>query len=159
MTHTPITDAMVERACAAGNNGTGREIMRVMLEAALNPPPEPPPKPEIPVSEAMIKAAIAEWNIGNMKSCKYTTSEAFLAGAYRAMERVRRAELPPSFGDSAVTRPEYVQEQREKNAQWRRDLDNAALRPFTICPECGVGSYHGQPSHMPNCSHAHLLFP
>lgn len=54
---TIITDDMVERACAAGSYGTGHEIMRMMLEAALNPPL----KPEITVTPEMLKAGEDEF--------------------------------------------------------------------------------------------------
>lgn len=144
-THTHITDAMVDRACAAGNNGTGREIMRAMLEAALNPPPEP----EIPVSEAMIDAGNAATGGGDGR-------RAYIANIYRAMERQRRAELPPTespaasngvYGDSIQTRPEYVQGQRDKTARMRADLDaNTVMR----CHLCGVASYAGE-KHMMGC--------
>lgn len=139
--HTPITDAMVDRACAAGNHGTGRGIMRVMLEAAMNPPPEP----EVPVSEAMIDAGLAAYPIEDSRFPRLIRtpwSASMVTLIYRAMERARRAEPPSSENTTQAVYAASNQAQKK------------AAQAFTICPECGVGSYSGQPSHILACSHA-----
>lgn len=84
MTKTDITDEMVERACAAGRYGTGRVMMRIMLDAALNPPAEP----EIVVTEAMKAAGRQVF----MQPSADPFGEEWVT-IYRAMERVRRAGM------------------------------------------------------------------
>lgn len=71
------TECEVDRACAAGNYGTGREIMRTMLRAALNPPKDP----EIDVTESMYSAAEANGAAG--------WPSRVIASVYRAMHAVR----------------------------------------------------------------------
>ena len=83
---TEITDAMVKRYAAAMNNHawTTLEGIRASLDAALNPPPAP----EIVVSEDME-------HVGEMQYRKNTGNKGDVGAAsiYRAMEIERRKKI------------------------------------------------------------------
>lgn len=106
MTETKITDEMVERAvkafgwtptqlasCRVFQTDAPHIGMRKALEAALNPPPEP----EIKVTEGMLKAGDVAYF--------QATREAFdgglraiLPAIYRAMESTRMKEQAAPYG-------------------------------------------------------------
>jgi len=109
-----VTDAMVERAHRAnwgkyiwGNddasvpdNATPKQRMRAALEAALNPPPEP----EVTVTEEMISAS-GLWERG----CTYhmgTLTSTQIENAYRAMRRLepgsRGSDMPEEARQNGV---------------------------------------------------------
>lgn len=137
-THTPITDAMVERAFAFGiekfNWSSHSKIkgeLRRVLEVALNPPPEP----EIPVSEEMIDAAV---RVGGNAPDTY-------AMIYRAMELARRAESPTAA-------EALLQAHLDRSATWH--ANNIANQSVSFCPDCGVGSHRDKPVHIITCPRA-----
>jgi hypothetical protein len=107
MTSPKIDDAMIERACRAfakldGEWTTHEKQVRVILEAALSPPEEP----EIPVSEAMKRAALYQIELQEYeppgRSKPTNPEKQFLVRlhdvlcCYRAMEKARRKEAERS---------------------------------------------------------------
>ena len=101
-----ITDEMVDRAEAllkdemlTMRSGCVRPVARAALEAAINPPPEP----EIPVSEGMIRAGITQTiylctNAYAGQRIRATPEE--VEAIYRAMEKKRREECGGDEDDS-----------------------------------------------------------
>lgn len=84
-----ITDEMVERGIAAESvmRKSSRDRVRAVLDAALNPPPEP----EIEVTEAMERAGTKAWM--EWMQVPNPTGEVYgCAHVYRAMERQRRKD-------------------------------------------------------------------
>lgn len=97
-----ITDEMVERAawslriCRSNTMlvckspcGECSTLAKTALEAALNPE-----EPEIPVSEAMLKAGATLWRKGDNYGHPWW-AESGSEAIYRAMEKARRKEEVP----------------------------------------------------------------
>lgn len=119
------TDDEIDRACAAGNFGTGREMMRIMLRAALNPPAEP----EIAVTEAMLDAAcgILRWFVCHTDSVAKKYARQVAADLYRAMFAARPK---PEVADQYPPRPGAAAEaadQRRRTSEMRRALDEGII--------------------------------
>lgn len=87
-----ITDEMITRGFNARvwvGYLPDREVIRDIIDAALNPPPEE----DIPVSLAMVKAAQKAW-----KKHEDDPSKVCWTAVFRSMERVRRQEQAASGG-------------------------------------------------------------
>lgn len=86
-----IDDAMVERGVAA-HCCANPECIRKVLEAALNPPPDP----EIAVSQAMLDAGNEAWNLHAIVlpgcSARSDACDSIIRAIYRAMHKVWERE-------------------------------------------------------------------
>ena len=117
MTKVVVTEEMVERAIVAANWGRGpttAQHFRRILEAALNPPPEP----EVEVTERMVDEGKSYFGMYGIEGA------AKVIGGYRAMRR-----LAPDFNKGPVE-PKATQENPHNPLQYNTDLYKSKMSPY-----------------------------
>lgn len=94
------TEDEIDRACAAGNYGTGREIMRIMLRSAFNPP-------EVNVTTKQMEEGCRAWLHNQPPSPGSYPSKTVMA-IYRAMRALEPDKRSPEGSPIGYWRGEPI---------------------------------------------------